>query len=43
MFIAFKKKILNILKSTAVYSIDRIEAMLRKIGYREATPGENRL
>ena len=37
------KKILNILESTAVYSIDRIEAMLRKIGYRDATLGETRL
>ena len=37
-----RKKILNNLESTAVYSIDRIEAMFRKIEYREATPGENR-
>ena len=35
------KKILNNLESTAVCSVDRIEAMFRKIGYRETTPGEN--
>ena len=36
------KKILNNLESTTIYLIDRIEAMFRKIGYREANPRENR-